>query len=403
MPGCQGRPAQGAGPRVEGRPVETQPPNAPYQKPAFDGQTRAPYQTENVAFTTEVMASGLSHPWGLAFLPDGKMLVTEKPGRLRIVATNGTVSAPIAGVPEVDARGQGGLLDVALDPGFADNQLVWFTYAEREGDRNGTVLARATLVREEEGRPARLDDVKVIWRQRPKLDSTMHFGSRILFDPKGKVFVTLGERSIDAGRHQAQKLDAALGKIIRINRDGSMPQDNPFVQLHGALPEIWSYGHRNIQAAAWHPDTGALWVIDHGARGGDEVNIVERGKNYGWPVISYGIEYAGDKIEEGITQKEGMEQPIYYWDPVIAPSGAVFYTGDAFPKWRGNLFVGGLAGKHVARLVVEDDRVVGEERLLAGRARIRDVRQGPDGFLYVLTDEDNGQLIRLVPASPRSS
>ncbi|HUQ07868.1 MAG TPA: PQQ-dependent sugar dehydrogenase [Kofleriaceae bacterium] len=397
VPGCKGKPARGTGRTVEGRPVETQSPNAGDQEPAFAGQTRAPFRTEQVAFTTEVVASGLEHPWSVAFLPDGEMLVTERPGRLRIVGRDGALSAPVEGLPEVDARDQGGLLEVALDPRFADNHAIYVSFAEREGDKNGTALARGTLVRESGG-AARLDDVKVIWRQRPKLDSTMHFGGRIVFDKDGTLYLTLGERSIDEGRHQAQRLDSALGKIIRIRTDGSIPDDNPLAENPHALPEIWSVGHRNVQAAALNPQTGELWIVDHGARGGDEVNIVKRGEDYGWPTISYGIEYAGDKITDGITQKDGMEQPVYYWDPVIAPSGAVFYTGDKFPRWKGSLFVGGLAGKHIARLTVERDRVVGEERLLAERGkRIRDVRQAPDGFIYVLTDEDQGELLRLVP------
>lgn len=392
---CTGKAASGAGRKVEGKPVETQAPNAGNQKPAFAGQTRAPYRSERVAFTAEVVARGLEHPWSLAFLPDGRMLVTERPGRLRIVDRDGGITAPLDGVPKVDARDQGGLLDVALDPRFGENNYIYLSYAESDGGRNGTALARATLVR---GKAAHLDNVQVIWRQRPKLDSTKHFGSRILFARDGTIFLTLGERSIDAGRHQSQQLDSALGKIVRIKSDGSIPNDNPFVGREGALPEIWSYGHRNIQAAAWHPTTGDLWIVDHGARGGDELNRVERGKNYGWPTISYGIEYLGDKIGEGITQKKGMEQPRYYWDPVIAPSGALFYTGDVFPKWKGSLFIGALAGKHLVRLTLEGDKVVGEERLLVDHARIRDVRQGPDGMIYVLTDEEKGELLRLVPA-----
>ncbi len=393
-----GKPAKGEGPKNPAHPVETQEANAPDQLPAFEGQTRAPYRTANVAFDTHVIASGLEHPWALAFLPDGEMLVTERPGRLRIVSKDGTLSPPVRGVPTVDARDQGGLLDVAVDPQFAENRTVWLTFSERESDVNGTALARATL---ERGTAPQLQNVKVIWRQTPKLDSTKHFGSRILFDKSGAILVALGERSIDEGRHQAQKLDGTLGKIIRVMPDGSIPDDNPFVGRDGVKPEIWSYGHRNIQAAAWSP-SGELWEIEHGARGGDEINVVEPGKDYGWPTISYGIEYKGDKIGEGITQKAGMEQPIYYWDPVIAPSGMTFYTGDKFPGWKGSLFVGALAAKHVARLTVDGRRIVGEERLLVDRARIRDVRQGLDGYLYVLTDEENGQLLRLAPKDEKA-
>ena len=404
--GCKpgGKPAAGTGQQIEGRPVETQQPNAKDQQPAFAGQTRAPYRTANVAFDVQVVARGLDHPWSLAFLPGGAMLVTERPGRLRIVGKDGSLSEPVAGVPAVDARGQGGLLEVALDPAFADNGFVYLTYAEQEESVNGTALARGKLVRD--GAAARLDEVQVLWRQQPKIRSTLHFGSRIVFDGRGAMFVTLGERSIDQGRKQAQRLDGTLGKVIRITTDGTTPKDNPFVdkKVDGkdVPPEIWSYGHRNVQAAALHPETGKLWVVDHGARGGDEINIVEAGKDYGWPTITYGIEYMGDEIGDGITAKPGMEQPIYYWDPVIAPSGMAFYTGDAFAPWKGSLLVGALAGKHVARLTLEGDRVVGEERLLADRGvRIRDVRQGPDGLVYLLTDEDEGELLRLAPAKMR--
>ena len=392
--GCGNKKATGPGRQIEGKSVETQPPNAADQQPAFAGQTRAPFHTANVAFDTRTVASGLEHPWGLAFLPDGAMLVTEKPGRLRLVGTDGKLSNALEGTPKVDPREQGGLLDVVLDPDFKSNQLVYLSYAEPRDGGNGTAVARGKLVRE--GTP-RLEALQVIWRMMPTLDSTKHFGSRLAFAKDGTLFITTGERSIDAGRHQAQKLDSAFGKVIRINADGSVPKDNPVVGKQGALPEIYSWGHRNIQSAAVHPQTGALWVVEHGARGGDEINIAEPGKDYGWPTISYGIEYKGDKIGEGITAKPGMEQPIYYWDPVIAPSGMAFYDGALFPAWRGNLFVGGLAGKHVARLVLDGNRVVGEERLLAERGRIRDVRVGPDGAVYVLTDADNGEILKLVP------
>lgn len=391
-----GEPATGPGQEIAGRPVETRPPNAPSQRPAFAGQTRAPYRTAGVGFDVEIVTRGLDHPWSLAFLPDGAMLVTERPGRLRLIDRDGSKSEPIGGVPEVDAEDQGGLLDVAVDPRFADNRTIYLSYAEPDGEVNGTALARATLARDDE---PRLEDVKVIWRQTPKLASHMHFGGRILFDESGAILLTLGERSIPEGRRQAQRLDGTLGKVVRVKPDGSIPLDNPYVDRAGARPEIWSSGHRNIQAAAWHPTTGALWAIEHGARGGDEINIVERGKDYGWPTITYGIEYAGGPIGAGITEQEGMEQPIYYWDPVIAPSGATFYTGARFPAWRGSLFVGALAGQHLARLTVSRDRVIGEERLLADRgARVRDVRTGPDGLIYLLTDAENGELLRLVPA-----
>jgi aldose sugar dehydrogenase len=387
--------ASGPGRRVEGLPVETESPNADDQKPAFTDQTRAPYRSAGVRFGVKIVAKGLEHPWSLAFLPDGAMLVTERPGRMRIVDQAGALSAPISGLPPVHAAGQGGLLDVIPDRRFADNQRIYWSYSEPRQGGNGTAVASGRLVRE--GAP-RVDGVTVIWRMTPTLDSTLHFGGRLVFAPDGALFITTGERSILEGRRQAQRLDSAFGKIIRIHPDGSAAKDNPFVDRPEALREIWSYGHRNVQAAALHPATGELWIVDHGARGGDELNVVERGKNYGWPIITYGIEYGGSKIGDGITAREGMEQPIYYWDPVIAPSGMAFYTGTAFPRWQGSLFVGALAGRHLVRLTLDGRRVVGEERLLVDRARIRDVRTGPDDALYIVTDEDEGEVLKLVPA-----
>lgn len=385
-------PAPKPTPAKSARPVETNPPNAPDQKPPFEGQTRAPRMTANVQFDTQVVAKGLEHPWAIAFLPDGRMLVTERPGRMRIVAKDGTLSAPLRGVPKVDARDQGGLLDVILDPGFDKNQTIYFSYAEPRGNgKNGTAVARARLVGD------RLSNVQVIWRMKPDFKSEKHFGSRLVFSRDGTLFITTGERSVLAGRKQAQDLGSAFGKIVRIHPDGRIPKDNPFVGKRGALPEIWSYGHRNIQSAALHPETGHLWIVEHGARGGDEINIAEKGKNYGWPVIAYGVEYSGEKIGKGITQAPGMEQPIYYWDPVIAPSGMAFYTADLFPAWKGSLFVGGLAPGRLVRLTLDGERVIGEERLLEGRARMRDVRVGPDGAIYLVTDEDNGEVLKLVP------
>lgn len=385
-------PAQQAG-------VEPRPPNAQGQKPAMPGQTRVPESKSNVAFDVVTVAEGLVHPWGMAFLPGGRMLVTEKPGRLRIVASDGTLSEPLAGLPPVDARGQGGLLDVALDPDFATNRLIYWSYAEpREGGVNNSAVARGRLV--DEGAP-RVENVQVIFHQMPSLDSTLHFGGRLVFGRDGTLFVTLGDRSITEGRMQAQRLDGLLGKIVRLNPDGSVPKDNPFAGKEGARPEIWSIGHRNVQAATLHPSTGELWEVEHGTRGGDEINIARRGKDYGWPTIAYGIEYKGNPITGGITAQEGMEQPLYYWDPVIAPSGMVFYTGTLFPAWKGNLFIGGLASMNLVRLVVEGEKVVGEERLLRDLKptpeRIRDVDQGPDGALYLLTDSPKGRVLKVVP------
>ncbi len=383
----------GQAPHPSAQPVETHAPNGADQKPAFPGQTRAPADPKKVAFDVRVVASGLATPWAVAFLPDGSKLVTERPGRMRIIGADGNVSAPLAGVPEVDARGQGGLLDVTLGPTFAQDSLVYFSYAEPRQGGNGTAVARARLAR---SASPRLEDVHVIWRMTPTLESTMHFGSRLVFARDGNLFVTLGERSILAGRKQAQDLGSAFGKIVRIRPDGSVPPDNPFVGQKGALPEIWSLGHRNVQAALIHPRTGELWEVEHGARGGDEINIVRAGKNYGWPTISYGIEYDGTPIGQGITAKAGLEQPIYYWDPSIAPCGAAYYDADAFPAWKGSLFVGALAGKHLARLTLDGERVVGEERLLVDRGRIRDVRVGPSGTLFV-SDESSGEILELVP------
>ncbi len=386
--------AKGPGNQVPGKSLETADANAPDQKPAFTGQTRAPYRTANVAFDVRVVTGDLEHPWALAFLPDKRMLVSERPGRLRLIALDGTKSEPLAGLPKVAAEDQGGLLDVAVSPTFTNDSFVYFTFAEPREGGNGTALGRGKLVLE--GAP-RLDEVKVIWRQMPTLDSSKHFGSRIVFTPDNNLFIGLGERSIIEGRQQAQRLDGTLGKVVRLRPDGSPAPDNPFVGKEGVLPEIWSIGHRNIQAAALHPETKELWVIEHGARGGDEVNIARKGKDYGWPTITYGIEYSGGKIGEGLTSKAGMEQPLYYWDPVIAPSGAAFYDGAAFPAWKGSLFVGALAGRHLARLTLDGEKVVGEERLLVNRARIRDVRVGPAGTIFVATDESKGQILELVP------
>lgn len=379
--------------------VNPRPANGVNQTPAHPGQTRAPERKSNVAFEVVTVATGLDRPWGMTFLPDGRMLVTERPGRLRVVSKGGTMSAPVAGLPTMDARGQGGLLDIALDPAFATNRLIYWSYAEpREGGANNTAVARGRFV---DGASPRVENVQVIFHQAPSLVSSQHFGSRLVFARDGKLFITLGDRSIEAGRHQAQRMDGLLGKVVRINPDGSVPADNPFVGKPGVRPEIWSLGHRNIQSAALDPATGELWEVEHGARGGDELNVVRKGRDYGWPTISYGIEYRGGPITGGITAKEGMEQPVYYWDPVIAPSGMVFYTGDAFPAWKGSLFIGGLGSTNLVRLEMEGDKVVGEERLLTDlqpkRERIRDVRQGPEGALYLLTDEAQGRLLKLVP------
>jgi glucose/arabinose dehydrogenase len=356
--------------------------------------TKAPAQSTNGGVKVETFAKGLAHPWALAFLPDGRLLVTERPGRMRLIGKDGKLSPALKGLPQVAAGGQGGLLDLVLSPDFASSQHIFFSFSEpRDGGRNGTSVARAKLVDNEDS--ARLEDVKVIFRQEPSATGSMHFGSRLVFARDGNLFVTLGDRF--HSRDKAQDLSTDFGKVVRIRPDGSIPPDNPFVNRKDARPEIWSYGHRNPQAAALNPGSGKLWIIEHGARGGDEVNIPEAGKNYGWPVITYGRDYSGAKIGVG-TEKAGMEQPIYYWDPSIAPSGAAFYTGD-FGPWKGNLFVGALAGQALHRLVLNGDRVTGEEVIKDVDARIRDVRMGLDGALWLLTDSQDGRVLRVVPGS----
>jgi aldose sugar dehydrogenase len=358
---------------------------------AFGQQTKAPAPQLVSPVVVETVASGLVHPWGLQFLPDGRMLVTERPGRLRIVARDGKLSAPVVGVPPVVTIGQGGLLDVALDPRFADTGMIYLTYAEPRGaGTNGTAVTRAKLTLTPDG--GTLDEVKVIFRQQPATTGGLHFGARIAIARDGHLFVTLGERF---QRDMAQGLNNHYGKVIRITADGTVPAGNPVRAAADAAPEIWSHGHRNPQSAAIHPTTGRLWTVEHGARGGDEINIPQAGKNYGWPLITYGIDYSGARIGSG-PQQVGLEQPIYYWDPSIAPSGMAFYTGTRMPAWTGNLFVGALAGQHLTRLILDGERVIGEERLLTTQGdRIRDVRQGPDGALYVLVDHPEGRVLRV--------
>ncbi|MBX3268178.1 MAG: PQQ-dependent sugar dehydrogenase [Acidobacteria bacterium] len=391
-------------------PLETRTANSPEQKPAFAGQTRACGVKTAAAIEVTVLAKGLDRPWAVEPLPDGSFLVTEKPGRMRIVSAAGKVGEPIegltpvaqggvtaesgqGGLPPITARGQGGLLDVALSPAFAKDRTIFWSFSEQREGGSGTSVARGVL--SADGR--KLSDVRVIFRAMPTYNNGLHFGSRLAFAPDGKLFITLGDRfDLRTMRPLAQSLEAHNGKVVRINPDGTIPTDNPFAGKEGALGDIWSIGHRNLQSAVFD-DRGRLWTVEHGARGGDELNMPEKGKNYGWPVATYGEEYSGQPISD-ITAKEGTEQPVYYWDPVIAPSGMEFYTGAAFPEWKGNLFVGGLASQRLVRLVMKDGRVAGEEHLLTDRgSRIRDVRQGPDGFLYVVTDESNGELLRIAP------
>jgi glucose/arabinose dehydrogenase len=381
-------------PLPSGPPVPTGAPNVPEFQPAFPGQTRVPaIQTKTALQVTEI-ASGFRNPWAIAFLPDQRMLVTEKPtGSLYIVTPQGAKSPAVAGLPRVDGRGQGGLLDVEVGPDYAQSGLIYWTYYEPRSGGNGLAVARAKLV---EGAQPRVEGVQVIFRMMPTLESTLHAGGRLVFTPDGKLFVTLGERSIPAGRAQARDVKSHFGKVVRINPDGSVPLDNPYVNTEGAKPEIWSVGHRNILSAALDRQQ-RLWTVEMGPRGGDELNRPEAGKDYGWPTIGYGEEYSGVSIHAS-TQGPGMEQPVYYWDPVISPSGMTIYTGELFPEWRDNVFIGGLSSQALVRLMMRNDRVVGEERLLTDlRARIREVVQGPEGALYLLTDDTNGKLLKLTP------
>ena len=365
------------------------------QQPALGAAQRSPTPSPvDGVVRAQTVARGLSHPWALAFLPDGRMLVTERPGRLRVVTAAGAVSAPVTGVPEVFASGQGGLLDVALDPAFDENRLVYLSYAEPGADGTaGTAVARGRL----RGDAAALEGVQVVYRQQPKVSGGNHFGSRLVFGRDGLLYVTQGERYSE--RERAQDLGVTLGKVVRVHPDGSVPRDNPFAGQAGARAEIYSYGHRNVQAAALDPATGRLWTVEHGARGGDELNAPEPGRNYGWPVITYGVDYSGATIGEG-TARAGMEQPVYYWDPVIAPSGAAFVTSDRYPGWKGSLVVGSLGTRTLVRLELRDGRVAREERHLGDFGqRVRDVQEGPDGYLYVVTDEEDGQVARVAPVS----
>ncbi|MGY1457205.1 PQQ-dependent sugar dehydrogenase [Luteimonas sp. A534] len=341
-----------------------------------------------------VLAEGFVHPWSLAFLPDGDMLVTERPGRLRRISPDGVISAPLAGVPGVFLQGQSGLLDVVPSPGFAEDRLVYLSYGEPNwrGNKGGTTVARGRLGER------KLEGLDVVFRQEPKLSSGSHLGSRIVFDDQGFMYVGTGDHRSSS---TAQLLDHLQGKVVRLRPDGGIPDDNPFAGQPGARPEIWSYGHRNIQGMALHPVTRALWIHEHGPMGGDEINVPLPGRNYGWPLATHGLDYSGQPVDGAIgATAEGTEPPLHYWQVSPAISGMAFYSGDAFPQWQGNLFVGALAGQALIRLELDGDRVVHEERLLQGRHRIRDVRTGPDGFIYLLTDGTDGKLLRLEPAEP---
>jgi glucose/arabinose dehydrogenase len=380
-------PATGAEGTAPGKPAETQMPNARDQKPAFAGQTRAPQPARMAKVTAQVIAKDLPHLWSMEFLPDGRMLVTAKQGAMHIVSAKGEAGPKIDGVPDVLSGGQGGLLDVALSPDFATSGMIFFSFSEERKDGNGTSVASAKLVPDDQG-GGKLENLKVIFQQLPSYDGNKHFGSRLVFGPGGELYVTVGERSDPEPRVQAQDLKSGLGKVFRIDKDGKAVSGNPFAGRDGARPEIWSYGHRNLQAAALDGQ-GRLWTVEHGPRGGDELNRPEAGKNYGWPEVTYGIDYSGKPIGKGITAMKETEQPVYFWDPVIAPSGMAFYDGDAIPEWKGSFLVGGLVSQGIVVIHMDGDKVSHEERIPL-EARIRDVKVGPDGAVYAVTEERGG-------------
>ncbi len=370
-------------------PVETKKGNTNY-KPAFEGQTRIAGVKTSTAYDVAILDSTLSRPWGIAALPDGRLLITEKGGAMRIASADGKPGSPLKGVPKVDAAGQGGLLGICLDPAFAQNRMVYWAFSEPVSGGNLTSVAKGKLSADEKS----LEGVKVIYRATPAYKGTLHYGGRVLFSKEGHLYLSTGERSDLETRAQAQDLNSGLGKIIRITTDGKPVAGNPFEGKSGARPEIYSYGHRNVQGIAFHPQTGDLWENEFGPRGGDELNRIEPGKNYGWPVITYGIEYSGKTIGDSIQVKESMEQPVYYWDPVVSPSGMTFYTSDVISEWKNNLFISCLSGMHIARIVIENNKVVGEERLLSDQEqRFRDITQGTDGALYAVTDQ--GRLYKI--------
>ncbi len=385
---CSSQPAKTDDVKQTLPPVETKAPNS-NKKPAFTGQTRISGVKTKTAYKVDKLATGIGNPWAIAPLPDGRFLITDKKGYMQIFDSKGNMLKKITGLPPVEASGQGGLLDVALDPDFTKNRFIYWAFSEKQSTGNLTAVAKGKLSNDE----TTVQDVKIIFRASPSLKSSLHFGSRLVFDKSGYLFVSSGERSNLDGRKQAQWLNSGLGKIFRITKDGAAAPGNPFTNTPNAMPEIYAYGIRNCQSLAFHPVSGQLWEAEFGPRGGDELNIIQPGKNYGWPVITYGIEYSGSTIGEGITQKAGMEQPVYYWDPVLSPSGMTFYTGNAIPEWKNNLFIGGLSSTHIARLVIKGNRVVGEERLIENqRERIRDVAEY-NGALYAVSD--GGVLFRI--------
>jgi aldose sugar dehydrogenase len=370
-------------------PVETRPPNSKY-KPAFAGQTRIAGVKTKTPFEGKVISSELKHPWGIITLPDGRFLITEKEGTMRIATTNGQLSAPITGIPQVNPGQQGGLLDLAVDPDFNKNRMVYWTFSQVTKDGNLTAVAKGNLSKDEK----RIENATVIYQATPAHNSELHYGGRILFDKTGNIIFSTGERSDLVTRPLAQDLNTSLGKTIRITKNGQAAPGNPFLGKKGVRPELYTYGHRNVQSLAFNPVTGDLWEAEFGPLGGDELNLLRPGHNYGWPIITYGLEYSGQKVGQGITQQTGLEQPVYYWDPVLSPSGMIFYTGNNIPEWKNNLFISGLSSMHIARLVIRNNKVVGEESLLSGeRQRFRDLAQGNDGNIYAVTDQ--GRLYRI--------
>lgn len=382
-------PGTGNPPPVTGTPVETSPPNANYQS-AFTGQTRIAGVKTTTPYQSTVITSTLTAPWGITNLPDGRLLITEKAGTMRIVTTTGTVGSAITGIPAVNSGGQGGLLGLCIDPQFLSNRMVYWVFSENVTGGTLTAVAKGRLSDSE----TTIENAAVIYRANPAANSNAHYGGRILFDAAGNLLVSTGERANNNTRQFAQSVVAATGKIIRITKDGLPATGNPVFTGTGALPELYSIGHRNPQGLALHPTTGDLWQSEHGPRGGDEINRLQPGANYGWPIITYGLEYSGQTLGGGIQQQSGMEQPVYYWDPVVSPSGMTFYKGSQIPEWENNLFIGSLSGMHIVRLVIENNRVTGEERLLASEnQRFRDITQGTDNALYAITD--GGRLYRI--------
>lgn len=380
----------GSGTTTTGKsPVEASPPNTNYS-PAFAGQTRTAGVRTTTDYESSVLTTALRSPWGITNMPDGRLLITEKAGTMRIATTTGQLGEPISGILTVNPAGQGGLLGVRVDPAFATNRTIYWVFSESTTEGNLTAVAKGQLSPDE----TRFEAVRVIYRALPAYRGTAHYGGRIVIDPAGYLLISTGERADNATRPLAQSLNSGLGKIVRITNEGLPVADNPLATQAGARPELYTYGHRNPQGLAIHPVTGELWQSEHGPRGGDELNRIHPGANYGWPTITYGLEYSGSRVGEGIQQGEGLEQPVYYWDPVVSPSGMTFYSSDRIPEWRNNLFIGALSGMHIVRLVIENNRVVGEERLLVGEGqRFRDITQGQDGALYAITD--GGRLYRI--------